>query len=190
MTAIAGLASGGRVWIGGDSAGVSGYDITVRKDKKVFENGPMLFGFSGSFRVGQLLQYALVIPEREEGVSVDKYMVTTFIDALRKVLKDAGALKKDSDEESPRTLFLVGYEGRLFAVHNDLQVGEPMDGYDAVGCGERYVKGSLFSTGFGAGLAPAERVRRALDAAAYHSGGVTPPFTILSNATVVDRNGE
>jgi hypothetical protein len=36
MTAIVGLVQAGSVYIGGDSAGVSGMSLTVRADAKVF----------------------------------------------------------------------------------------------------------------------------------------------------------
>lgn len=41
MTCIVGVAEGGKVWIGGDSAGVDSgnYSLTVRADRKVFRNG-------------------------------------------------------------------------------------------------------------------------------------------------------
>jgi hypothetical protein len=51
MTCIVGLVDGGRVWLGGDSAGVSGWDLTVRADRKVFRNGPYVMGFTTSFRM-------------------------------------------------------------------------------------------------------------------------------------------
>ena len=57
MTCIVGLIDGRRVWMGGDSAGVSGLDITVRADAKVFRNGDFLIGFTSSFRMGQLLAF-------------------------------------------------------------------------------------------------------------------------------------
>lgn len=177
MTAIAGLVHGSRVYIGGDSAGVSGYSVTVRRDKKVFQNGPMVFGFSGSFRVGQVLEHALVIPERPADTSVDKFMCTLFVDAVRNALTDAGAMRKTSEEDNPRTLFLVGYEGRLFRVHYDLQVGESDDGYDAVGCAEDYVLGYLYATE-SVDYTPEQRIFGALACAERYSGGVCGPFTL------------
>jgi hypothetical protein len=55
MTCIVGLRQGGKVFIGGDSAGISGWDVTVRADPKVFLSGPYAMGFTSSFRLGQLL---------------------------------------------------------------------------------------------------------------------------------------
>lgn len=51
MTVIVGLVEEDRVHIGGDSAGISGCKLTVRKDPKVFRNGPYALGFCGSFRM-------------------------------------------------------------------------------------------------------------------------------------------
>ena len=37
MTCIAAIAEKGKVYIGGDSAGVAGLDLTIRADEKVFK---------------------------------------------------------------------------------------------------------------------------------------------------------
>ena len=62
MTCIAAITEKGKVYMGGDSAGVSGYDITIRADEKVFKNGQCVFGFTSSFRMGQLLCYKFKVP--------------------------------------------------------------------------------------------------------------------------------
>jgi hypothetical protein len=59
VTVIAGIVEQGRVILGGDSAGVAGYELTVRSDVKVFTSGAYVFGFAGSFRAGQLLHWSL-----------------------------------------------------------------------------------------------------------------------------------
>jgi ATP-dependent protease HslVU (ClpYQ) peptidase subunit len=173
MTCIVGIADGKSVLIGGDSAGVAGYAVTVRADTKVFTNGPMVFGFTSSFRMGQLLRHALSIPKHFEG-DVDKWLCSDFINAVRQCLKDGGyATTKDGADRGG--CFLVGYRGRLYQVDSDFQVGEPVDQYAAVGCGEDYAQGNLFSsTG-----PPEARIRQALDAAAHFSGGVTGPFHVV-----------
>jgi len=63
MTCIVGIQHDGRVYIGGDSAGVAGYSITSRADAKVFTVGPYVMGFTSSFRMGQLLRYGLKAPK-------------------------------------------------------------------------------------------------------------------------------
>lgn len=177
MTCIAGLAINGVVYIGGDSAGVGGYSLTVRADRKVFRNGEFVFGFTSSFRMGQLLHHSLVPPKRHPDTNVDKFMVTEFIDAVRKCLKDGGYASRENDVEAGG-VFLVGYEGRLFRIDNDYQVGESADGIDAVGCGEDLAIGALSAS---AGK-PRDRVQMALQVAESRSAGVRGPFHIISTA--------
>lgn len=174
MTCIVGLVDGDRVWMGGDSAGVSGLDITVRADTKVFRNAGLLIGFTNSFRMGQLLHYKLEVPERAPDEDLFRYMVVDFVDAVRGCLKDGGYAHKSNDVESGGN-FLVATEGRLFSVQSDYQVGEAVRGYHAIGCGADYALGSLAST---IGLSPEARVRRALEVAELFSGGVRAPFTV------------
>jgi ATP-dependent protease HslVU (ClpYQ) peptidase subunit len=63
MTCIAGVAHEGKVWIGGDSAGVGGYDLTVRADAKVFTNGEFLFGFTSGQAAEARVRQALSAAE-------------------------------------------------------------------------------------------------------------------------------
>jgi ATP-dependent protease HslVU (ClpYQ) peptidase subunit len=176
MTCIVGLVEGDTVWVGGDSAGVGGLDLTVRADQKVFRNGPMLFGFTSSFRMGQLLRYALRIPDHDPRTPDDKYMVTTFIDAVRECLKSHGWAEKEKEQEVGGS-FLVAYKGTLYTIHSDYQVGVAADGYDAVGCGEAFARGALFATD---GRSGSERVELALKAAERCSAGVRGPFIVES----------
>ena len=56
MTCIAGLVHDETVYLAGDSAGTSGWNLTVRADPKVFANDSYVMGFTTSFRMGQLLR--------------------------------------------------------------------------------------------------------------------------------------
>jgi ATP-dependent protease HslVU (ClpYQ) peptidase subunit len=174
LTCIAGFVEGSTVWMGGDSAGVGGYELTIRSDQKVFRNGPMLFGFTTSFRMGQLLRYALKVPHHEDGVDTDRYMATSFIDAVRECLKAHGWAEKQNDQERGG-VFMVGYRGQLFTVHSDYQVAHAADDYDAVGCGGEIARGAMFATPHLTGKA---RVEMALKAAERCCAGVRGPFHI------------
>ena len=173
MTCIVGIAQLGRVYIGGDSAGVSGLDLRIRRDEKVFVNGDFVFGCTTSFRMIQLLRYKLDPPLRHPSMDVMAYMSTTFIDAVRQTLKDGGFAGKSNEVESGGT-FLVGHAGRLFSIHSDYQVAENADRFDACGCGEAYALGSLFNTNFEQTIS--ERLFTALTCAAHFSAGVVGPF--------------
>jgi ATP-dependent protease HslVU (ClpYQ) peptidase subunit len=176
MTAIVGLVHRKTVYIGGDSAGASGWSLTVRADSKVFHNGDYLFGFTTSFRMGQLIRYALE-PPRPSG-DTDRFMATTFIDAVRECLKAGGWARKDSEREEGGT-FLVGVRGRLFTVYEDYQVAEAADGFAAVGCGDELALGALFATAT-TRMPPRRRIEVALSAAERFSAGVRGPFVCLS----------
>lgn len=172
MTCIVGLVDAGKVYIGGDSAGVEGLELTVLANRKVFRNGTMALGFTDSFRLGQLLRFALIVPDHDPRVDVERYMVTTFVDAVRACLKTGGYARRINEEESAGR-FLVGYQGRLFLVDADYQVDCPADGFAAIGCGHQIAHGALYAT---QGRPAEERVRLALEAAERFSVGVRGPF--------------
>ncbi|MEW2574613.1 hypothetical protein [Streptomyces syringium] len=176
MTVIVGLVHNGRVHLGGDSAGVAGLRLTVRRDPKLFRNGPYVMGFTTSFRMGQLLHHAFKAPKPRG--DLDRFMATVFVDKLRKCLKDGGWARKDSEQEQAGT-FLVGVHSRLFAVYGDYQIAEPADGYAAVGCGDEFALGALHATA-DLYLKPRERLGLALAAAGHHSAGVSAPFSYVT----------
>lgn len=181
MTCIVGLEHEGKVWIGGDSAGVAGYSLTVRADEKVWVNGEFVFGFTSSFRMGQLLRYNLTLPLQRyevEHKAADevKFMTTHFVDAVRKVLKDGGNIQYDDHREKGGT-FLVGWRGKLYCVQGDFQVARTVSGFDAVGCGDELALGVLYATR--GRTDPRVRVRTALEAAEAYSAGVRGPFRVV-----------
>jgi ATP-dependent protease HslVU (ClpYQ) peptidase subunit len=178
MTAIVGIAKDGAVHLGGDSAGVSGYIVKVRADAKVFSNGPYVFGFTTSFRMGQLLRWAWTPPEPPAS-DLDRFMVTTFVDGLRECLKAGGWAAKENEREEGG-VFLVGVAGRLFRVDADYQVGEAAAGFDAVGSGHELALGALYATAR-TRLTPRNRLQIALEAAEQFNGDVAGPFTFASS---------
>ncbi len=176
MTCIVGVTLNNKVYIGGDSAGVGGYDLVHRKDEKVFMNRDFLFGFTSSFRMGQLLRYAFSPPPIKENQDVYAYMVTDFIDAVRHCMASGGYMRRENGVEEGGH-FLVGYKGRLFHIEGDFQVGEYSEGYASVGCGSSYAMGSMFST---EGMEPEKRIEIALTAAEKFSAGVCGPNIIMN----------
>jgi ATP-dependent protease HslVU (ClpYQ) peptidase subunit len=178
VTCIVGIEHDGHVYIGGDSAGTAGTSQIIRADEKVFINDGAIMGFTSSFRMGQLLRYALTIPEQSTKKGDMKFLVTDFIDAVRALMKDKGWLEKDKERESIGA-FLLGYRGKLYAIWNDLQVECVTTGYNAVGCGMDLALGSLHSTQTWAD--PEARIRAALEAAEAYSAGVRRPFVILKS---------
>lgn len=174
MTCIVGLEHKGKVYIGGDSAGVAGLDLTVRGDKKVFRNGEFIMGFTSSFRMGQLIGYSLNAPKPREGTALFAYMVTDFVDAVRACFKNGGYAEKQNESEKGG-FFLVGVRGRLFKIQCDYQVSEYPCGYAALGCGDQIALGAMHQS---VGKPPKDRILGALSAAEQFSAGVRAPFHV------------
>lgn len=168
-----------QVYMGGDSSGLSGWDLTQRKDPKVFYVGKVVIGFTSSFRMGQILQHSFVPPDRTPGEDLYQYMCTRFIDEVRKVLHTKGFTERKNDREEGGQ-FLVGIEGRLFNVGSDFQVGENIHGFDAIGCGGSQAVGALAVLSALPNLAAKDVVLNALKIAEVFSGGVRGPFNVVS----------
>lgn len=98
MTAIVGVVHDGKVLIGADSGGVGGWTVRIRKDAKVFANGPYVMGFTTSFRMGQILRWGFKPAAPGRG-SLERFMCTTWVDAARKALSDGGWAKKEAERD-------------------------------------------------------------------------------------------
>jgi ATP-dependent protease HslVU (ClpYQ) peptidase subunit len=192
MTCIVGMLNpqDGNVIIGGDSAAVSGIEIQVEKQPKIFKNGDFIFGCTTSFRMIQLLKFQFQPPiiensgpgfatvAKQAPVDIYAYMCTKFVDELRNCFKVGGILDTQNGIEHGGT-FLVGYKERLFRINSDFYVMETLDGFDAVGCGQQYALGAmkqLESTK----LSVQVKLAQALETAAHFSGGVVGPFHIVT----------
>ena len=176
MTCVVGMVHKGRVYIGVDSAAVSGWTRRESELSKVFRRGPFLIGYTTSFRMGQLLEHQLVVPPQEADQSDMGFMVNNFIEAARKLFKDRGFTKVESNKEKGGQ-YLVGYRGRLYSIETDFQVGEMSDKYDAVGSGSDFALGAMAAL---PKLSPTRRIRRALEIAEKFNMGVCAPFYVRS----------
>ncbi len=180
MTCIVGMIDKNKnIFIGADSAGSNGYDIRTRTDKKVFINGDMIFGFTSSFRMGQLLRYSLKIPKHSQVKDDYAYLCTDFINAVIKCLeKNKYAHVKDNVASGGT--FIFGYKNNLYTVEGNFQVEQINLNYTSCGSGEDYAMGALYAMDDALVLTSAEeKIKRALEAAQEFSAGVRGPFEIL-----------
>jgi len=178
MTCIVGWVENNKVYMGGDSAGVEGYNLKVRLDEKVFVNKEFLFGFTSSFRMGQILRWNFTPPDRFAKETDLEYLNNAFIQAVIDVLKKKGYAEVNNNEISGGT-FLFGYRGNLYVIYEDFQIGQSVKNYDSVGCGESYALGSFHALE-SIKMNPEKRIAAALKAAHEFSAGVRPPFIIKS----------
>lgn len=182
MTCIVGIEQDGVVYIGGDSAGVESVSLSIcaRADEKVFitDDDTFIMGFSGSFRIGQLLRYVFVPSDKPSKKDDMAYMVVDFIDALRAMQRDKGYLKRKNEVEEHDGPFLVGYNGALYSAEADFQVGRTLNGYAAVGSGAEIALGAMHATK-SLRMKPEDRIKLALEASAEFCAAARAPFHIL-----------
>jgi len=196
MTCIVGLIYNGVVYIGADSLGSNGFTKSVREDKKVFklqDTDKGLIGYTSSFRMGHLLQYATGLIDKRDEPNIDhKYLVTHFIPNIRKLFNNHG-YERNNSGEAKGGVFILAYEDSLYLIESDYQVAIPTDNYLACGGGEYHAYGSLYSTE-GLDMTPEERIILALKAAQKFTIGVEAPFYIMNtkNKEVLkfDRDGK
>ena len=107
---------------------------------KIFKRDNMLFGFTTSFRMGQLLEHIIVFPEREEGLSDYEYLIKQFIPVVRKAFLDEGYML--STEKSGGN-FVIGWNGRLYNVESDFSVFMLTNDYVSIGSGSDIAHGAI-----------------------------------------------
>ncbi len=175
MTIIVGVLDGkGGVVMGGDSAGVNAeQDLQLRKDEKVFVNGPFAIGVCGSWRVNQALRFAS-LPRYDNGCDPFEFMVKAFVPFLRDLLS------REQEDKDKKPEFLVSFAGRLFHVYGNLQVSEELVSFEACGCAAQVARGALYAIDHYSLERSAEnRVSAALKAAQRFSSGVREPFNFV-----------
>ncbi len=182
MTCIAGVVSKGKVWIGGDSCASDGTEKVARKDPKVFELSGMIIGYAGSFRFGQLLRFKFVPPGKKDDQDDYEYLVTDWVEALRHTCKEGGLTKVEDNEETiTDASALIGFNGRLYVLDSDLNIGEPITNFYAIGSGSAVAFGALNAAStISKKMQPRRMLTLALESATKFAMGVEPPFVILS----------
>lgn len=184
MTIVAGLAVNGRVYMAADSQASSGWDCRNRKDPKVFISHDILYGFTSSYRMGQILRYhtePLDIPSAPGDIM--GFVVRTMVPQWRRLFQDHGYLKSDAGRDDSGT-FMAGLRGKLFTVDSDFQVAEHTDNFAAVGCGSAYALGAMEVSYTDNNISDAECeyiVTQAVSVACKFSNGCGGEIVCLSN---------
>jgi hypothetical protein len=192
MTVIVGIVDNGKIWMGGDRCASSPNVKALLAAPKVFIKQvgirapatlvvpplPVLFGWCGSPRIGQLLQHCDMPCIPEEGVM--HWVTITLPDHVRALCKNHGVLRSENglDTMAVNSALLIGIYGQLFQMEENLQVIQNMEQEDAAGSGAEYALGSLYTTRR-MELAPKYRVELALESA-LQNPFVAGPFDILS----------
>lgn len=192
MTAIAAIAKGGRVYMAGDSAAVGqSHYLSLAATPKVFEVGPLVIGYTSSFRMGYALQHRLELPDGlpdgESLIALDRWMAVDFIDAVRQLMTAVGHMRKDCDREQGG-VFLVGVRGRIYECDDDYHARRVGHDYYACGSGVSVCLGALKAAEILAPDAdPSDVLVAALRAASAHVTSVSSPFPVISGGAQAER---
>jgi len=186
MTCIVGYVDkeSGLVYIGGDSGAVAENFLMPRKEAKVFRRGDFIFGYCGSFRMGNLLEFSFVPPESE--VYDRHYMCTTFVNALRKCFLEGGVAEVENNVETGGS-FLVATGDTLYEVDEDYNIGEYITHFFSVGIGSEFAMGAMHAIEeIDSIIAPTkrlsaeEKVILALESASAYTGSVCGPHHVVN----------
>lgn len=148
MTAIVAIVREGRVFMAGDSAAVEqSHYLDLAATPKVFEVGPLVMGYTSSFRMGHALQHRLIVPEglpaSDDLAALDRWMAVQFMDAVRSLMREVGYLRKDCDREQGG-IFLCGVRGQLYQCDDDFHARRQCVPYGACGSGLSACLGALY----------------------------------------------
>jgi ATP-dependent protease HslVU (ClpYQ) peptidase subunit len=165
MTCIIGLKTENSIYIAGDSSGHTDGVIENYKTSKVVKiatknNKELLIGFSGSFRLGDILKYKIQYPKISKN-NIESDLVNKLIPIIQDTIENEDNISKGE--------FMLAIHDRLFLIQSDLSILEPENDYSSIGSGSSYALGSLFST---KGLLPIDRLELALSAASHFSPSV------------------
>jgi hypothetical protein len=154
--------------MGGDSCGSDYSSYLIVGNPKIFRVHNILIGCCGSFRVIDLLRYRLDFTPSDDW-DADRFMRTTFIDAVRECFKEGGY-----DDDKRGGNFLAGYRGRLYEIQPDYSILNAPEWGFAVGSGETAARGSLYTTRDQ--WDSVDRIQTALEAAEAIVPSVKGPF--------------
>jgi len=139
MTVIVGLEYDGSVLMGGDIQGTGWNNKVIHTQPKVFKKNGVMFGFTSSYRFGQVLEHELpdpVVPE--DPTQVYRWLITVLVPNIHAALKSADADKCGNA--------LIGLKGQLWELQTDYSVLRSTRGFAAVGSGAEYAMGSVFTS--------------------------------------------
>lgn len=143
MTCTIGFRLKDGVIMASDSAGTANDFQIIRRDPKIFAKNNILFGIAGSFRMRDVLMYDVKIPQKKNKQTLDEYVRTDLIDAIRTTFIKKGICKVEDNENTSLGSILLGIENKLYVIDSDFQVGENLDPFAVIGSGEVMATGIL-----------------------------------------------
>ena len=174
MTCIVAIEKDGKVFMGADRMGSNGYTGAPVEEPKIFRNGPLLIGYTSSFRMGQLLRHALEVPVVLN--DIDKWVSVDLMQAIRKAFKDNG-WDREKEGQAEGGNFLIAVAGKCYEIQSDYSYIRNINGEYSVGSGIHYALGSLRSTRNNPNQK--KRLQEALETASEYVVSVSAPYDFM-----------
>ena len=124
MTCIVAVETPAGVWMGADRMGSDGYTGAPVEAPKIFHNGPLLIAYTTSFRMGQVLQYGLEVPEESLSWDVDRWVSVDLVPAIRTAFETHG-WDRVKEGRALGGYFLVAVSGRCYGIQSDYSARPP-----------------------------------------------------------------
>lgn len=176
MTCIVGIEFDDRVILGGDIQGTGGNHKIVHTQPKVFSKKGVVFGYTSSYRFGQILEHGLpdpVVPKDTD--EIYRWIIAVLVPDIKHALRDSGY---DGGGNC-----LIGVRSQLWEMQTDFSVLRSTRGYNAVGSGSEYALGSI-TTSIAFGITTKKdyisAVRQAISVAGTFSPSVGEDSTIIT----------
>lgn len=182
MTTILAIKDKNTVYIGSDTQATSG---SIAKDigfSKVFENGPVYIGFSGTLRSPQVLMHGESF--RPTAKSANE-VAWQFCEYARKILKDHKSVHKDKEEEriGGDSVFLLAFKFEnkpyLYRIDTNFSYFNSGDGIVTLGSGSNMAQAAAY-TALKLKKSTKEAVKLGLEASCNFDVYSSAPINIVS----------
>ena len=144
MTCIMAIeTSDNNVVMGGDKLGSNGFTKTIFTVPKIFKHSGMMFGYTSTFRFGQIIECVLddnkMYPPTPDGENdtTYKWLVRVFIPKLKSTLK--------SEDYSNGGNAIIVINNQVWELQNDFSVLRAAGGISSVGSCEFHAISSLMT---------------------------------------------
>lgn len=143
MTCIVGVEYKNTVLIGGDIQGTGRNNKIIHTHPKVFSRNGVVFGFTSSYRFGQLIEHTLEEPIIPDSIDdIYRWLTLVLVPKLQTSMKNGWY----TDGGTPLGgNCLIGIKNQLWELQSDWSVIRSVKGYAAVGSGCEYAMGSMFA---------------------------------------------